>query len=230
MHVYEYHGCTTVDEDDKLITAREEIAYNLQPVLHKSSSEGDPLILEAPPSSPGSPTESFRKANSPPPPSPRHPPASPHRPPQSPHVAGHSRTPAEAPWQNVHLYAWRFSDNPFERVYADLADLQTRYYWLEHITRGANQALNDYRPGNILRELAKRADRKELDQAKKELDQVKTENAHLTAQVSAIAQELSRKSEEIWKYHAEQVVVFKRIRELTGNRQRMSPRPGCTTR
>ena len=101
-------------------------------------------------------------------------------------------------------------------MYDDLADLQTQYYRLEHITRGANQALNDCGPGNILQKLAKRTDRKEFDQAKKELDQVKTKNAHLTAQVSAMAQELSRKSEEIQKYHAEQEVVFKRIRELIG--------------
>ena len=87
---------------------------------------------------------------------------------------------------------------------------------MEHITKGANQALNDCGPGNILQELAKRADRKELDQAKSELDQVKLENAHLTAQVSAMAQELSRKSEEIRKYYAEHAVVFKRIRELIG--------------
>ena len=69
---------------------------------------------------------------------------------------------------------------------------------------------------HILRELAKRADRKELDQAKKELEQVKKENAHLNAQVSAMAQELSQKSEENRKYHAEHAVVFKRIRELIG--------------
>ena len=109
---------------------------------------------------------------------------------------------------------WRFLENPFQRVFADLADLLTKYYWLEHITRATNQALNDCRPGNILQELAKRADRKELDQAKRELKQVKTENAHLNAQVSSMAQGLSRKSEEIWKYHAEQAMVFQRIREL----------------
>ena len=98
----------------------------------------------------------------------------------------------------------------------DLTELQTQYYRLEHITRGANQALDDCGTGNILRELTKRADRKELDQAKRELEQVKTENAHLNAQVSSMAQELSRKNEEIRKYHAEQAVVFQRIRELIG--------------
>ena len=84
-------------------------------------------------------------------------------------------------------------------MYDDMADLQTQYHPLEHITRVANQALDDCGPGNILRELAKRADRKELDQAKKKLEQVKMENA----QVAAMAQELTQKSEEIRKYHAE---------------------------
>ena len=66
-------------------------------------------------------------------------------------------------------------------MFDDLTDLQTQYYRLEHITRGANHALNNCGPGNILRELANRADQKELDHANMELDQVKTENAHLNA-------------------------------------------------
>ena len=111
MHLYEYHHCTTVDEDDKQVTAREEILYKLQLVPHESSSECDPPIPEAPPSSPGSPPESFRRAGSLPPPSPRHPP-------QSPHAAGPSRT-------HVDLSTWQFPENPFQRVFADLADLQT---------------------------------------------------------------------------------------------------------
>ena len=94
-------------------------------------------------------------------------------------------------------------------MYADLDSLQLQYHRLEHITRGVNQALNDCGPGNVLRELTNRADRKELDR-------VNMENAHLNAQVFAMSQELSRKSEEIRKHHAEQAVVFKRIRELIG--------------
>ena len=175
------------------------------------------------PSPPGSPPETSRRAGSPPPPSPHHPAPSPRRPPPSPHAAGPSRTQPEAPWQNVDLSTWTFPENPFQRVYADLEHLQLQYHRLEHITRGVNEALNDCGPGNILRELANRADRKELDQAKKELDRAKTElekvnteNAHLNAQVSAMSQELSRKTEEIRKHHAEQAVVFKRIRELIG--------------
>ena len=46
---------------------------------------------------------------------------------------------------------------------------------------------------------------------------MKTENAHLNAQVAAMSQELSLKSEEIRKYHSEQAVVFNRIRELVGH-------------
>ena len=98
-----------------------------------------------------------------------------------------------------------------------MANLQTKYYQLEHITRGANQTLDNCRPKNILRELTKRADRKELDQINKELDELKTENGHLNTQVAAMAQELSEKSEDIRKYHAEHAVVFSRIRELVGH-------------
>ena len=101
-------------------------------------------------------------------------------------------------------------------LFDDLTELQLQYYRLEHITRGANHALNDCGPGNILRELAKTVDRKELDQAKKELDHVKTENAHLQAQVTAMAQELSQKNNVIRKYHAEQVMSFQQIRDLVG--------------
>ena len=94
-------------------------------------------------------------------------------------------------------------------MYVDLNILQLWYHRLEHITRGVNQALNDCGPGNILRELANRADRKELDR-------VSTENAHLNAQVAAMSQGLNRKTDEIRKHHAEQAVVFLRIRDLIG--------------
>ena len=139
MHLYTFYGCTTIDEDDMLISAAEDIAYELQPVAQDTSTSNDHPIPEAPPSSPGSPPEGFRRPDSPPPPSPC-------PPPWSPNVAGPSRTQPEAPWQNVDLSTWRFPDNPFQWVYVDLADLQTKYYRLEPITRGANQALNDCGP------------------------------------------------------------------------------------
>ena len=46
---------------------------------------------------------------------------------------------------------------------------------------------------------------------------MKTENAHLNAHVTTMAQELSKKSEEIRKYHVEHAVVFSRIWELVGH-------------
>jgi hypothetical protein len=52
---------------------------------------------------------------------------------------------------------------------------------------------------------------------KRELDQVRMDNAHLHAQMASMAEELGQKSEEIRKYHAEQTVVFTRIRELIGH-------------
>jgi len=108
------------------------------------------------------------------------------------------------------LSAWNFPETPFRRIQEDLDELKAQYSRLEHIARGANAALDNCGPGNILRELAKRADRKELDQ-------VKTENAHLKAQMEAMSQELVHKSEEVRKYHSEQAVVFSRIRELLGH-------------
>jgi hypothetical protein len=70
----------------------------------------------------------------------------------------------------VDLSAWDFLEYPFKRVHDELEYLQTQYYQLEHITKGASKALDNCGPGNILWELAKRADRKELDQAKKKLE------------------------------------------------------------
>jgi hypothetical protein len=117
----------------------------------------------------------------------------------------------------VDLSSWDFPDNPFKRVHDELDELQTQYNRLEHITRGASVALGGYGPGNILREITKRADRKELDQVKRELEQAQTDNAHLHAQMASMAEELGHKSEEVRKYHAEQTMVFTRIRELIGH-------------
>ena len=224
LHLYACFGCTTVDEDDKLIAGEEEIRFRIQPRPTDDGEEGNQPDPEAGPSQPASPPESSRRAGTPPPPSPRRQSApSPQRPPPSPHGAGPSRKQPEAPWQNVDLSTWTFPESPFQRVYADMENLQLQYNRLEHITRGVNDALHDCGPGNILRELAKRADRKELDQARKEHDQTKEElervrsaNTHLNAQVSAMTQELNRKTDEIRKHHAEQTVVFQRIRELVG--------------
>jgi hypothetical protein len=197
LHLYQHYDLLLADEEDLLTIASDEVAYKLIPEAGDMETSSDPIIPDVAPSSPGSPQPLSRPASphpSPPPPS-AHP------------EAGRSR---EATWWNVDLSAWDFPDNPFKRVQEGLEELQHQYSRLEHIARGANQALDNCGPGNILRELAKRADRKELEQ-------VKTEKTHLTAQVVAMAHELSQKSEEIRKYHAEQAVVFNRIRELVRN-------------
>ena len=182
LHLYSFFGCTTVDEDDMLISAKEEIRFRIQPRAEEAGAESDHPVPDAAPSPAISLPETFRRAASPPPPSPPHHSApSPHRPPPFPHAAGPNRTQLEAPWQNVDLSAWTFPKAPFQKVYADSENLQLQYHRLEHITRGVNHALNDCGPGNILRELANTADRRELVLAKKELDRVNTENAHLNA-------------------------------------------------
>ena len=58
---------------------------------------------------------------------------------------------------------------------------------MEHITQGVNRALDNCGPGNILREVAKRADQKEIEK-------LETEKAQLAAQVAAMTQELSQKT------------------------------------
>ena len=112
---------------------------------------------------------------------------------------------------------WEISDAPFQCVHDDLTEIQAQFHRLEHIAQGASQALGGCGPENIIREIAKRADRKELEQAKKELDQTRLENAHLQEQRASMADEVVQKSEEIRKYHAEQTVIFGQIRELVGH-------------
>ena len=71
-----------------------------------------------------------------------------------------------------------------------MTELQNQYFWMEHITRGVNRALDNCGPGNILRELAKRTDRKQVET-------LETGNAQLAALVAAMTKEFAQKSEEI---------------------------------
>ena len=116
MHLYAYYGCTTVEEDDMLTIVAEEVAYKLQPVVPDTNKSSGHAILEAPLSSLQSPLKSFQMPNYPPPPS------SHHRL-QPPEASGPSRTHADALWRNVDLSTWEFPENPFQRMYDDLADL-----------------------------------------------------------------------------------------------------------
>jgi hypothetical protein len=103
----------------------------------------------------------------------------------------------------VDLSSWDFPETPFKRVYDELDELQAQYHRLEHLTKGASTVRGGCRPENIVREITKRTDRKELEEVKREFDLAKTDNAHLHAQVASMAKELGQKNEEIRKYHAE---------------------------
>ena len=101
--------------------ALEEVAYKLHPEVGFAGTKNssDPIIPEAPPSSPGSPPPSIRRPNSPPPPPPHHHPE--------------ARPSRETTWRNVDLSAWDFTKNILRRVKEGLEDLQTQYFRLEHI-------------------------------------------------------------------------------------------------
>ena len=187
LHLYKHYDCIKPEEEDLLTIAMEEVTYKVRPTAADSSTSSDPIISDALPSSPGSPPSQrppsspprIRRTLSPPPLSP------PQQPPQP--EAGPSR---DFVWRNVDPSGWEIPDAPFKRVHDELAELQTQFHRLEHITREASQALGGCGPGNILQEIAKRADRKELEQAKRELDQARMDNAHLHAQMAFMANEL----------------------------------------
>ena len=121
--------------------------------------------------------------------------------------AGPSR---EVPWKDIDLSTFEFPEAPFKRVRDELTELQNQYFRMEHITRGVNRALGNCGPGNILQEVAKRTNRKQVEA-------LETEKAQLAAQVAAMTRELAQKSEEIRKFQAEQAVVLSRVRELVGH-------------
>ena len=83
MHLYQYYGCTTIDEDDMPLSAAEEVVCKVQPMAEDASTESDHPVPDAAPSPPGSPPERSRIAESPPPPSTHHLPPYPHQPPPS---------------------------------------------------------------------------------------------------------------------------------------------------
>ena len=71
-----------------------------------------------------------------------------------------------------------------------MEEAQRQYKRLELIAQGANQALDNCGPGNIVREIARRANRKELEQVRTEFEQVWNEIALLQAHVTALSEEL----------------------------------------
>ena len=214
LHLYKHYDYIKPEEEALLTIVMEEVTYKVRPTAADSSTSSDPIIPDAPPSSPGSPSSQrppsspsrIRRTLSPPLPSP------PQQPPQP--EAGPIR---DSIWRNMDSSGWEIPEAPFKRVHDELTELQTQFHRLKHIIPGASQALGGCGPGNILREIAKRANRKELEEAKRELNQARMDNAQFHAQMASMADELGQKSGEIQKYHAEQTVIFGRIRELVGH-------------
>ena len=164
LHLYHHYDCFIVEEEDLLNIVADEVVYKLGPKVEVGETgmkdSNDPAILKEPPVSP---ILSFLKLASPPPP---------------PHCLKVGPN-WEAYYKDVNFSAWDFPEAPFKRIHDELAELQTQYYRMEHITKGENRALDNYRPGNILRELAKKAHRKNIEQ-------LETEKAQMVAQVAAM--------------------------------------------
>ena len=56
LHLYKHYDCIKPEEEDRLTIAMEEVTYKVRPTAADSSTSSDPIISDAPPSSPGSPT------------------------------------------------------------------------------------------------------------------------------------------------------------------------------
>ena len=113
LYLYIHYECITMDEEDLLTIASKEVAYKLHPAVADTRTSNNPIIPEAPPSSPGSLPLSFRRPNSPTPPPPHHHPE-----------AGPNRATL---WRNVDLSGSHFPENPFKRIHDELDDLQTQF-------------------------------------------------------------------------------------------------------
>ena len=166
LHLYKHYECIKPEEEDKLNIAADMVTYKVRKPAQDTSTSDDPAIPEVLPSSPGSPASQkppsspskSRRSLSPPPPEEAQ------QPPQT--EAGTSRDP---PRRNVDASDWEIRDLPFQVTHDNLTEMQAEYHRLEFVVRGASQALGGCRPGNIIREINRRADRRELEQAKKEL-------------------------------------------------------------
>jgi hypothetical protein len=160
LHLYKRYDCIRPEEEDLLVIAADEVTYKVRPLVADSNTSSDSINPEAA-TSPGSPQPARAPSLAPSPRKPIFPPP----PPQQPQTeAGPSRA---SPWRNADLSSWDFPETPFKRVYDELDELQAQYHRLEHITKGASTALGGCGPGNIIREIAKRTDRKELEHVKR---------------------------------------------------------------
>ena len=95
-----------------LTIASDEVMYKLHPEAGETETSSDPVVPDAPPSSPGSPQPLSR-------------PASPHPPSPPPSFHPETGPSREATWRNVDLSDWDFPDNPLRRVQEGLDELST---------------------------------------------------------------------------------------------------------
>ena len=178
--LYHHFDLQVPDEDDELTIAAEEVTYKLQPEVGETETSSDPIVPDAP-SPPGSPPPHPRPNSLPHPPfhppSPTRPPT-PFRPTSSPPTYHPEAGPSgEAPWPDEDPSDWNFPANPFRQAQEGLEEAQRQYKRLELIAQGVNQALGNCGPGNIVRDIARRANREELEQARTELEHVRNEIA-----------------------------------------------------
>ena len=156
LHLYQHHICANEVEEDMLTIVEDEVVYKLGPEVEMAETgTEDSSDTAIPELTPASPPPKIRKPTFPPP----RPEAGPNR---------------EIPWKDIDLSTFEFPEAPFKRVWDELTELQNQYFRMEHITRCVNRALGNCRPGNILRELAKRTDRKQVET-------LETKNAQLAA-------------------------------------------------
>ena len=92
LHLYQHYDLLTAEEEDLLTITSDEVTYKLHPEARETETSRDPIVPEAPPSSPGSP-----------PPLPR--PTSPHPPSQPPFSHPEAGPSRETTWWNVDLSA-----------------------------------------------------------------------------------------------------------------------------
>ena len=55
LHMYKHYDCITAEAEDMLTIAAEEVAYKVRSNVAESNTSNEPIIPDAPPSSPGSP-------------------------------------------------------------------------------------------------------------------------------------------------------------------------------
>jgi hypothetical protein len=66
LHLYQHYNLLTAEEEDLLTIATDEVTYKLHPEAGETETSSDPIVPEAPPSSPRSPPPLHRPTSPPP--------------------------------------------------------------------------------------------------------------------------------------------------------------------